>query len=177
MHCVAVVGPRLRSIVRLGVVGRARAEAGRRPAGRAIASAAAGGAPDPIAAALWARGAHSAGRPVSDVPALSRRTYAAMAAEAAPIQASITAKLTEAFAPTVLEVENESYKHSVPKGSESHFKVRCGAVRCCAHAHLRPRGHSCRSPPDPAPAPCHALRWSSCPTSSMASPCWSGTEW
>lgn len=32
-------------------------------------------------------------------------------------------KLTEAFTPLHLEVVNESYKHSVPKGAESHFKV------------------------------------------------------
>jgi BolA protein len=35
----------------------------------------------------------------------------------------IAQKLTEALAPTQLHVENESYKHSVPKGSETHFKV------------------------------------------------------
>ncbi|HMB76299.1 MAG TPA: BolA/IbaG family iron-sulfur metabolism protein [Kiloniellaceae bacterium] len=32
-------------------------------------------------------------------------------------------KLKGAFAPSHLEVINESYKHSVPPGSESHFKV------------------------------------------------------
>lgn len=35
----------------------------------------------------------------------------------------MTHKLTEALAPIQLSVENESYKHSVPKGSETHFKV------------------------------------------------------
>ncbi|QYK04209.1 BolA family protein [Shewanella zhangzhouensis] len=35
----------------------------------------------------------------------------------------ISAKLNEAFAPTHLEVINESYMHNVPKGSETHFKV------------------------------------------------------
>lgn len=35
----------------------------------------------------------------------------------------ITQKLAEALAPTQLDVENESYRHSVPKGSETHFKV------------------------------------------------------
>lgn len=39
------------------------------------------------------------------------------------IQAGIEQKLREAFAPEVLQVENESYKHSVPAGAESHFKV------------------------------------------------------
>lgn len=35
----------------------------------------------------------------------------------------IEAKLRAAFEPTFLEVVNESYRHNVPKGSESHFKV------------------------------------------------------
>jgi len=40
-----------------------------------------------------------------------------------PIQALIERKLTDTFAPEYLLVENESYKHSVPEGSESHFKL------------------------------------------------------
>ena len=36
---------------------------------------------------------------------------------------TIEEKLTAAFAPTLLVVENESSMHSVPKGSETHFKV------------------------------------------------------
>ncbi len=44
-------------------------------------------------------------------------------AQAGPVQTMLAQQLTEAFAPAVLEIENESYKHSVPKGSESHFKV------------------------------------------------------
>ncbi|MDU0113991.1 BolA/IbaG family iron-sulfur metabolism protein [Psychrosphaera aquimarina] len=39
------------------------------------------------------------------------------------IQKLITDKLTNDFSPTHLSVENESYKHNVPEGSESHFKV------------------------------------------------------
>ncbi|MDG1733120.1 MAG: BolA/IbaG family iron-sulfur metabolism protein [Thalassotalea sp.] len=35
----------------------------------------------------------------------------------------ITNKLTDAFTPLHLEVINESYKHNVPEGSESHFNV------------------------------------------------------
>jgi BolA-like protein 1 len=38
-------------------------------------------------------------------------------------QAAIDSKLREAFAPKVLEVINESKNHSVPAGSETHFKV------------------------------------------------------
>ncbi len=40
-----------------------------------------------------------------------------------PTQQAIEAKLITAFAPIALEVKNESYMHSVPPGSESHFKV------------------------------------------------------
>jgi len=40
-----------------------------------------------------------------------------------PVQSSIESKLQAAFAPTFLEVVNESSGHNVPKGSESHFKV------------------------------------------------------
>lgn len=32
-------------------------------------------------------------------------------------------KLREAFAPALLQVHNESDRHSVPRGSETHFKV------------------------------------------------------
>ena len=39
------------------------------------------------------------------------------------IQAKIQEKLQGAFSPTKLEVINESHNHSVPKGSETHFKV------------------------------------------------------
>ncbi|MEW6998167.1 transcriptional regulator BolA [Colwelliaceae bacterium BS250] len=35
----------------------------------------------------------------------------------------ITEKLTQAFTPLHLEVLNESYKHNVPEGSESHFNI------------------------------------------------------
>ncbi|KAK6176514.1 hypothetical protein SNE40_014782 [Patella caerulea] len=40
-----------------------------------------------------------------------------------PVETSIRSKLTETFQPVVLEVLNESHMHSVPKGSETHFKV------------------------------------------------------
>ncbi len=35
----------------------------------------------------------------------------------------IEAKLRAVFAPVYLEVMNESYRHNVPAGAESHFKV------------------------------------------------------
>jgi BolA protein len=38
-------------------------------------------------------------------------------------QAQIESKLETALAPTFLEVVNESHRHNVPPGSESHFKV------------------------------------------------------
>ena len=40
-----------------------------------------------------------------------------------PVEHEIIIKLTSGVAPNVLEVSNESHKHSVPPGSESHFKV------------------------------------------------------
>lgn len=39
------------------------------------------------------------------------------------IESTIKEKLNTAFSPSVLQVENESHKHNVPAGSESHFKV------------------------------------------------------
>lgn len=39
------------------------------------------------------------------------------------VQATIEQKLNQAFAPSFLEVINESNNHNVPPGSESHFKV------------------------------------------------------
>jgi BolA protein len=39
------------------------------------------------------------------------------------IQARVEQKLREALEPSHLEVINESHMHSVPKGSETHFKV------------------------------------------------------
>jgi stress-induced morphogen len=39
------------------------------------------------------------------------------------IKLSIESKLTEKLNPIFLKVENESYLHSVPKGSESHFRI------------------------------------------------------
>lgn len=40
-----------------------------------------------------------------------------------PIESAIHAKLTASFHPEYLQVINESHMHSVPPGSESHFKV------------------------------------------------------
>ncbi len=39
------------------------------------------------------------------------------------IENTIVEKLTSAFTPSHLTVENESHMHNVPPGSESHFKV------------------------------------------------------
>jgi BolA family transcriptional regulator, general stress-responsive regulator len=47
----------------------------------------------------------------------------ATATAGGPVQTAIEAKLNDAFAPVALLVVNESYMHSVPPGSESHFKV------------------------------------------------------
>ena len=39
------------------------------------------------------------------------------------VEAAITEKLREAFAPAELRVENQSDQHSGPRGRETHFKV------------------------------------------------------
>jgi stress-induced morphogen len=40
-----------------------------------------------------------------------------------PVESQIRAKLSAAFQPIHMDVTNESHMHSVPPGSESHFKV------------------------------------------------------
>ncbi|KAE9540470.1 BolA/IbaG family iron-sulfur metabolism protein [Ursidibacter maritimus] len=39
------------------------------------------------------------------------------------VQQTIIQKLTEQFTPSMLQVENESHRHSSGRGAESHFKV------------------------------------------------------
>ncbi|WON76194.1 transcriptional regulator BolA [Serratia sp. UGAL515B_01] len=39
------------------------------------------------------------------------------------VREQIETKLRAAFEPVFMEVVDESYRHNVPKGSESHFKV------------------------------------------------------
>ncbi|XP_050022741.2 bolA-like protein 1 isoform X2 [Dermacentor andersoni] len=45
------------------------------------------------------------------------------AASTGPTELKILNKLKEALNPQELLVENESYMHNVPKGSETHFRV------------------------------------------------------
>lgn len=42
---------------------------------------------------------------------------------APPVETSIRSRLTSALTPVFMDVINESYKHNVPPGSETHFKV------------------------------------------------------
>lgn len=39
------------------------------------------------------------------------------------VQQRVHQKITQAFEPSYIELLNESYKHSVPKNSETHFKL------------------------------------------------------
>lgn len=39
------------------------------------------------------------------------------------VQQRVHNKITQAFTPRFIELLNESYKHSVPKDSETHFKL------------------------------------------------------
>ncbi len=50
-------------------------------------------------------------------------TSAGSGGSGGPIQSLIESRLRSTFSPTHLEIENESHRHSVPKGSESHFKI------------------------------------------------------
>mmetsp|Transcript_30932 Transcript_30932/g.100833 ORF Transcript_30932/g.100833 Transcript_30932/m.100833 type:complete len:129 (-) Transcript_30932:33-419(-) len=53
-----------------------------------------------------------------------RIRFASMSTAApGPIASAVREKLSSRFAPTHLEVINESHMHSVPKNSETHFKV------------------------------------------------------
>lgn len=61
--------------------------------------------------------------PRSRLLALGQACIATRSASGGPTEAKIVNKLKEAFSPQELMVENESYMHSVPKGSETHFRV------------------------------------------------------
>jgi hypothetical protein len=50
-----------------------------------------------------------------------------------PVAECMERKLTESFGPSHLEILNESYMHSVPKGSETHFKVLAFYVPAIEH--------------------------------------------
>ncbi|WP_373767679.1 BolA family protein [Glaesserella sp.] len=39
------------------------------------------------------------------------------------VESTISQKLTTEFAPVMLQIENESHRHSSGRGAESHFKV------------------------------------------------------
>lgn len=56
-------------------------------------------------------------------PLLTQARAAMADAAPGPIALRIREKLQAAFSPDHLDVLNESYMHSVPKGSETHFKV------------------------------------------------------
>ncbi len=40
-----------------------------------------------------------------------------------PLERSLSLKLSDAFQPAHLELENESHSHSVPRNSETHFRA------------------------------------------------------
>ena len=75
-----------------------------------------------------------------------------------PIASGLSASLTAAFAPTHLEVINESSSHNVKPGSESHFKV---VVVSAAFAGMPPlerhRAVNDAVSTDSAALPVHAL--------------------
>lgn len=75
---------------------------------------------------------HSAALP--RVPSRAMSAASAVHAEASeragPLETRIRAACVGAFAPTYLEIVNESGKHNVPRGSETHFKVRARTSDC-----------------------------------------------
>jgi len=56
-------------------------------------------------------------------PLLNLELIVMQSATERPMENRIVTKLKAEFSPAVLEVLNESYMHSVPAGSETHFKV------------------------------------------------------
>lgn len=62
-------------------------------------------------------------RPSSSILRATMATSSPSSSPLPPVEGKITNKLKEGLKPIHLEVINESYKHKVPPGSESHFKV------------------------------------------------------
>lgn len=56
-------------------------------------------------------------------PAAAAAPTASQPTDGGPVQQRIYSKLTATFTPSFLQVQNESHMHSVPRGSETHFKV------------------------------------------------------
>jgi BolA protein len=48
---------------------------------------------------------------------------AAVSYQPGPLEKLMLEKLAKEYSPILLELENESHQHSVPKNSETHFKV------------------------------------------------------
>lgn len=53
-----------------------------------------------------------------------------------PVETRIRAKIMAELMPVHFEIENESYKHAVPRGSETHFKVPVYPLYFTAVQHL-----------------------------------------
>lgn len=59
----------------------------------------------------------------SSQAAFTTSSTSSTASSGGPIQQMISQRIQDSLNPIHFEIENESYKHSVPKGSESHFKL------------------------------------------------------
>lgn len=73
------------------------------------------------------------------------------------VQTRIEEKLAEALAPAQLEVVNESHRHNVPPGSESHFRVTIVAESFDGQALLARHRQVNRVLADELAGPVHAL--------------------
>ena len=73
------------------------------------------------------------------------------------VQQQIEAKLRAAFAPRVVRVENESHRHNVPAGAESHFKVTLVADRFAPLSRVQRHRLVCQVLAEELAGPVHAL--------------------
>ncbi len=99
-------------------------------------------------------------------------------------QEEMVARLQEALDPVHLEVINESHMHSVPKGSETHFKVVVASARFEGKSRIDRHRAVQRALDDAFRAGLHALtitafspaEWQSDPSVQPSPPCLGGSK-
>lgn len=98
------------------------------------------------------------------------------------VQSTIEGKLAEALAPAHLEVLNESHRHNVPPGSESHFRVTIASDAFAGEALLARHRRVNRVLAEELAGPVHALalhtytneEWAARTASPESPPCLGG---
>lgn len=99
-------------------------------------------------------------------------------------QQELETRLTEALAPVHLEVINESHMHSVPKGSETHFKVVVASARFEGKSRVERHRAVQRALDEAFRAGLHALtisaysleEWARSPVAPSSPPCLGGSK-